>query len=570
MLTNGFINKKYNKMYFAQLFSWTIALVGELADSILGGIFISEDAVSATGLVQPLFSLVMFLAYILAIGCSTKFSNYIGAFDKEKAYKSAGIGLMLAVISGAAVAVMMYFGEDLYFRFYAAGAAVEALAREYYEYTILLAFAFPIYYTLYYLVVADGDETWMLYSDIAVAFLNAVFSLVLVQVWGVKGLALGSVLALVIGAGFLLPHYLSKRNAVHFSFKLEPKLIKEIFVSGSSMSLTTLYIGVVDIVMNKFIIDNFGDEYLAAYAVVNLILNLAQISMCATDAASPFIAVSYGEKNNIGLRDMLARCTKRTFLTTVGMTVVFLAIAPNIPDVYGITTPEISEVSIYLTRVLALSFVVTGVVYEWTSYLPMVGQPFLGNLVGFVYMLAAPLTIPVAFAWGWGFKGMIWGFFLTPFAAFAVAAMFIFAKFGKGGFPYAIVPNDNVVFMHEFAVNESENSLLRSTLREEMASAGLPSSLINKVELVLEETLMIIEEKNKGMKKQHLGDCTVIIDKNTVQLITRDNGMLFDITQEVELNSSIRHYVAARFINTSESTYLTTISFNRNSYVWNR
>lgn len=568
-MTSGFINKKYSKMYLAQLISWTVALVGELADSILGGIFISEDAVSATGLVQPIFSLVLFLSYILSIGCSTKYSNYLGAFDKENAHKAAGIGLLLAVLSGAAVAVLMILGEDLYFQFYAAGPAVEALAREYYEYTILVAFLYPIYYVLYYLVVADGDEKWMLYADFSNAIFNAAFSLILVQAWGVKGLALGTVFAIVISTGFLFPHYCSKRNSVHFTFKLDRKLIKEIFVSGSAMSLTSLYIGIIDIVMNKFIIDSFGDPYLAAYAVVNLILNLAQISMCAADAASPFIGVSYGEKNNTGLRAMLMRCTKRTFLTSAGMTLLFWVIAPYIPDVYGITTPEIVDVSVYLTRVLAISFVVTGFVYEWIAYLPMVGQSFLGNLVGFVYMLAAPLVFPVVCSWAWGFKGMVWGFFFTPFAAYAVAGVYILVKFGKSGFPFAIAPVDNTVFMHEFAVNEQEMSQLCSVLREEMTAFGLPTSLINKVELVLEETIMIIAEKNKG-KKQLLGDCTVIIDEKEVQLITRDNGVLFDITQEAEENASLRHYVAARFINTSEAAYLTTISFNRNSYVWQR
>lgn len=568
-MTSGFINKKYSKMYLAQLISWTVALVGELADSILGGIFISEDAVSATGLVQPIFSIVLFMSYLLSVGCSTKYSNYAGAFDKDNAYKSAGIGLLLAVLSGGAFAVIMYLGEDLYFQFYSAGAAVEVLAREYYEYMILVAFLYPIYFVLYYLVVADGDETWMLYADFSAAILNAGFSLILVLAWGVKGLALGTVFAMLISMCFLIPHFFSKRNSVHFTFKLDRKLIKEIVISGSAMSLTSLYIGIIDIVMNKFIIDSFGDLYLAAYAVVNLILNLAQVSMCAADAASPFIGVSYGEKNNTGLQAMLMRCTKRTFLTSAGMTLLFWVIAPYIPDIYGITTPEIVDVSVYLTRVLAVSFVVTGFVYEWIAYLPMVGQSFLGNLVGFVYMLAAPLVFPVVCSWAWGFKGMVWGFFFTPFAAYAVAGVYILVKFGKSGFPFAIAPVDNTVFMHEFAVNEQEMSQLCSILREEMTTFGLPTSLINKVELVLEETIMIIAEKNKG-KKQLLGDCTVIIDEKAVQLITRDNGVLFDITQEAEKNASLRHYVASRFINTSEAAYLTTISFNRNSYVWQR
>lgn len=178
------ITKKYNKMYTALLLSWTVTLTGQLADSVLGGIFISEEAVSATGLVMPIISLVTFLSYLFGIGCSTKFSNYEGAFEPETASKAAGLGLLLAVISSGAIAVLMLLGENLYFRFYGAGSVVDGMAREYYRYMIPLACLYPIYFALYYLVLIDGDEKRMLYSDFSTAIGNTVFSLILVQHWG--------------------------------------------------------------------------------------------------------------------------------------------------------------------------------------------------------------------------------------------------------------------------------------------------------------------------------------------------------------------------------------------------
>lgn len=568
-MTSGFLKKKYNRLYISMLMSWTVCLVGSLSDSILGGIFISEDAVSATGLVQPIFALVIFVANLLAIGCSSKFSNYAGAFDKENASKVAGIGVVLALAAGIGIGILAFLCEDLFFLLYPVGPAVETMAREYYRCMVVLMMIYPIYYVMYYLVMIDGDDTRMVCADITSAIGNAAFSLILVQKWGVKGLACGTIFSTILASGFIAWHFFSKVNSVCFKFKLEPKLLKEIAVSGSTMSLTTLYIAIIDIFMNKFIIDHFGDAYLAAYAVVNLILNMGQISICAADAASAFVGVSYGEKNPKALRAVLVMCTKRTLMTTAGMTVLFLVIAPYVPAIYGITTPEIVEASVYITRVLALSYVVTGFVYEWIGYLPKIDKSMLGNLIGMVYMLAAPLVFPVAFAAIWGFKGMVWGFFATPFAAFAVASAYIILVYGKEAYPYAIPENDSTIFIHEFAFTNQEIMLLCSTLRDEMASIGLSSSLMTKVELILEETLMIVEEKNPG-RKQLLGDCTLIVTDKTVNLITRDNGILFDIIEETDKGSSLRHYVASRFISGSEAAYLTTISFNRNSFLWRR
>ena len=569
-MTNGFIKKKYNRMYIAMLLSWAVCLIGSLSDSIVGGIFISEDAVSATGLVQPVFSLVLFVANLLGIGCSTKFSNYAGAFDKEGAQKVAGIGVIVAIISGSLLAALMYFGRNLFFSYFAVSGEVEVMARDYYNCFIWFMVITPLYYTFYYLASIDGDDVRILSTDITNAICNAFFSLLLVQKCGIKGLAYGSILGMVISSGIVASHYFSKRNSVKFNFKIDFKIFKEICIAGSTMSLTTLYIAIIDIYMNKFVIEHFGASYLAAYAIVNLILNLGQISICATDASSSFIGVSYGEKNPKAIRNMLNLCTKRTMITTLGMTAIFLLIAKYVPAIYGITTPEIVDASIYITRVLALSYLVTGFVYEWIGYLPMIDKSFIGNIIAFVYMLAAPILFPLIFTNLWGFKGMVWGFFATPFAGFVVGAIFIIAKYGIKAFPYAIDEVDSKIFIHEFAVNEKELTMLREQLRKDMAEAGLASGLANKVELILEETIMIVIEKN-NTKKEILGDCTLIVTDDEVNLITRDNGVVFDITKEADDSSSLRHYVAARLMsNSKNSAYLTTISFNRNSYVLER
>lgn len=569
-MTGGFIKKKYNRMYISMLLSWTVVLVGSLSDSIIGGIFISEDAVSATGLVQPIFSLVIFIANLLAVGSSSKFSNYAGAFDKENAGKVAGIGLLFSIAAGAFVALMMVVLREPFFNTFAVSAEVEGMAREYYNCFILLMLIYPAYFTLYYLVSIDGDDRRMLESDIIMAVCNAGLSLLLVQKIGIKGLALGTIFSTLIGMIPVALHYFSKSNSVTFNFKIEPKLVKEIVISGSTMSMTQLYIAVIDIIMNKFVIDNFGSSYLAVYAVVNLILNLGQISSCAADAAASFVGVSYGENNPKGLRKILRICTTRTVITSTSLMVLFLIIADKVPAIYGITTPELVTASVYVTRVLALSYPAIGFVYEWIGYLPKIEKPALGNLIAFVYMLAAPLTFPLIFTAPWGFHGFIWGFFTAPFVAVAVASVYIIVRYGKKAFPFAISENDSIIFIHEYAFEQQELAVLRETLRGEMKSAGLPDGLANKVEMVLEETTLIVAEKNKT-KKQILGDCTLIITADTVNMITRDNGELFDITQEVEESATLRHYVAARMISDSrEAAYLATISFNRNSFVWNR
>ena len=84
---------------------------------------------------------------------------------------------------------------------------------------------------------------------------------------------------------------------------------------------------------------------------------------------------------------------------------------------------------------------------------------------------------------------------------------------------------------------------------------------------MLEETFEIVKEKNAP--KRVLADCSVIVGKEHVRLITRDNGMIFDITDVNADIKSLGQYVAARLIEkNSGAEYITTISFNRNSFLW--
>ena len=125
---HGFVAKKYNSLFFAYLLGWVVSLIGSLSDSVLAGMLISEDAVAAVELVTPLFNILMFFATLIGIGVSTLFSTYLGAFDKEKAAKVNGMGLIISVAAGVLFTVLMFVFKDAYFAFYGSGGMSKAKA----------------------------------------------------------------------------------------------------------------------------------------------------------------------------------------------------------------------------------------------------------------------------------------------------------------------------------------------------------------------------------------------------------------------------------------------------------
>ena len=82
--------------------------------------------------------------------------------------------------------------------------------------------------------------------------------------------------------------------------------------------------------------------------------------------------------------------------------------------------------------------------------------------------------------------------------------------------------------------------------------------------LLTEELEMLILEKNPG--KKILSECTLMI-RDDIQLIFRDNGVLFDITDEDSSITSLRSYLVANLmVRQRRKNHLVTTSYNRNAF----
>ncbi|MBQ3966040.1 MAG: hypothetical protein II684_04345, partial [Treponema sp.] len=96
---------------------------------------------------------------------------------------------------------------------------------------------------------------------------------------------------------------------------------------------------------------------------------------------------------------------------------------------------------------------------------------------------------------------------------------------------------------------------------------GVSQKNVMKAELLIEELFMLIYEKN-GKKGTICAECTVIVRDKTVRIITKDDGVLFNISDEDAGISSLRSFVVASFMETlkTQKRYLTTMSYNRNTF----
>ena len=568
-LTGGFLIKKYRLFFCASMFGWIISTMNGLVDSVFAGLFVSEEAVSAIELVSPIYSIVMFMCLFAVIGTSTLFSRYAGAFEKEKSYAVAGMGMALAVIIGIISAILMICLKDVYFEFYSSSAEIEAYARQYYEALIIYAFLNPIYWWAYYLVGADGDAQICAGADGVYAFGNLGCSLIFVRRFGLFGIALGTVVSLVLSFLVIMAHFFSKRNSIRVSLHFSFSELFEMFKLGSTASFIYLYEAIVNIVLNKYVIVVFGDIYLPAFMIVNIMISFAGCFICGIDSAMPFINVCYGENNPVGLKRIMKYANRYTIALGLGFTAAAFLLAGFIPQIYGISNQAVYEASVYAARGIGLAYIFFSFEFEFSTYYIRTGKELLANIMTACNGLLFPLLFVVPLSSVFGFRGLVWGFSLAPAASLLTAFVIIAFKYGVREIPFIPIRSDSVITVYELKLCPEEIAELQKIIRGDLKSEGVGEALIERILLILEETFMVVSEKNTG--KNVLADCTLMINDNDITLITRDNGMIFDITDPDIPVHSFREYVTSRLMTGSQkNSYLTTTSFNRNSYTWKR
>ena len=83
--------------------------------------------------------------------------------------------------------------------------------------------------------------------------------------------------------------------------------------------------------------------------------------------------------------------------------------------------------------------------------------------------------------------------------------------------------------------------------------------------LLIEEMYTIIRQKNDN--KAVLAECTVILHPDGVQIISKDDGVSFDMTDDDVITTSLAGYTLSAFLEQKDygNRHLTAMSFNRSS-----
>ncbi|MBN2276072.1 MAG: MATE family efflux transporter [Bacteroidales bacterium] len=305
----------------------TAASLYNITDSIFIGQGVGALAISGLAITFPLMNLAAAFGALVGVGASMLMSLRLGQKDYSSANNILGNVFSLNLIFGITYTIVILSFLDPILYFFGASDDTITYAREYMQVITLGNVITHMYLGLNAMLRATGNPKTAMYTTIFSVVINAAITYVFIFVfnWGIRGAALGTVIAQASMLTWQIIIYSNKKNFIHLmkgSFRLKRKIVKDSLSIGLSPFLMNSVGCVLVIILNKSLIHYGGDLQVGAYGIVNRIAFLfGMIVMGLNMGMQPIAGYNFGA----GQFDRVNRVLKYTIIIAVAvLTVGFL------------------------------------------------------------------------------------------------------------------------------------------------------------------------------------------------------------------------------------------------------
>ncbi len=420
---------------FALLFVGCLNII----DGYFAGNYIGADAMAATTIALPIFSIITATSIVIGVGAQTIIGNSMGAGDYETANRALRT-LYISAISFATVMgiLVLCFTEEIATML----GADESLLPYTVEYIKWVGGFFPLFSllvigeiiarTLGFPLRAMQGITLMVVLNIILDYLfMAQFD------WGIMGAALATSLSYAIAAIYLLVFaFLQRSNISPRRGKFDYKILLRALYNGSSEGVSELSIGVTLMLFNLVLMKFYGSNGVAAYTAILFLFQIVlSLIIGGVNGMAPVISYNNGAQRN----DRVSAIIKMMLftVTAVGFCgfVVLIAFEKELISLFFDNSQsgydKVVEIAQHGANYVSIALLFAGASIFISSYFTAIGDAktsiIVSSLRGFVLIVIGLAIFPQIFG-----QDGVW--YVTSFAeivTFLVAVWLLVSKFKK-------------------------------------------------------------------------------------------------------------------------------------------
>ena len=356
------IRKLVRQMLAAQILSALTVSLCLFIDNLMIGRFLGERALTAYGLANPVLLVIGAVGSMLCAGAQVACGKSLGRGDREETDVGYSTAVAVAAVFSIAFTVLVAIIRVPLARLL--GADEPALLKDTSRYMAGFVIGAPASMGALILVPfmqMAGQSNLLIAAVLGMTVADVAFDLLNVMVFhgGMFGMGLASSLsyyvAMLIGGGY----FLSKKCVFSFSLnRIKRRKIRELFAGGVPTVVGMASSVVLIFAVNKLLLRIGGEAAVAAFAVINTIVNASNcISTGTGGVALTLSGVLYNEEDRAGLSELLRLLAKRAVILGAAVLALLVVCARPFMALFIPNAGESQTMAIYGVRLFALGLI---------------------------------------------------------------------------------------------------------------------------------------------------------------------------------------------------------------------
>lgn len=565
----SFSDAKFAKFFAsATLMAAATFAIGNIIQ-VVSSWYLGADAFAAMAAVYPYRLLPDVLVVLIAEGSAALSAQAMGRSDRDTANCIFSQGTLILTGIGLVFTLGFHAFEGVYLDLMGVTGAVRVQALAFGSGFVFSILSGMLQDYLRVQVYADGGQKFCLLGSLAYLVVHAVTAVLFVSRWGAKGLGLSVAAATCAYLGILLLHFRTKAASLRLKPSFSPSLFVRTCALGLGSLLPQLSTILISFVMTRVAAARFGAVGLAVVAVVNGIGSLTGFLQAVGLVALPFAAVYFGEDNRSGLTATMRRAA--SFLLAEGLLLALplLLFPGRVAGLFGIDEPTTRVAMEEAVRWIGAFLLPAGFAALWGTYLQATGHERIAGAYAFFRSLVFPTLAIFAGISFCGASGLAAA--LAGEAIFLVVAGLIgrIVTAWKGlTFPLCLRPSDRDAMLLSLKVSGEEAARTAARIGEVLERRLGPSDRRTMwASLATEELLTVIHDINPNQKVR--AELTLDFpEEDTVRLIIRDDGEIFDFSTSASDVNSLSAYVLVRLTHGCERNGMAMTGSNRSVLIF--
>lgn len=274
-----------------------------IVDRMFIGHTVGAAGIGAIAVSFPFSIFIMSSGILIGVGSSSQISRYLGERKLKKAQRVLGNGLLSILAFSFVIMAFGFSFMDPVMELCGASKALLPMASSY-MYIVLFGLPFHLVgFGCNYFIRAEGHPRYAMGTLILGALSNVALDwlFILKMGMGVKGAALGTALAQVMAACWVMAFYwrkIGEMPLVRSAFIPNRKILWNMIAIGSSPFMMEMFFMVVMVIFNRTLNRLGGDLAISAMGIFfSLDSMLFMPAMGIGEASQPIIGYNYGAGN---------------------------------------------------------------------------------------------------------------------------------------------------------------------------------------------------------------------------------------------------------------------------------